>query len=227
LTYQRFRNDRSRSKSSRFSQYTESQRYDQIYDDNREYQSRDFLSSYSNYSNDVDKINFNYISFYSKISSNQNDINRTQKLFLNTDQNVNDYTFRSDSLRDTSLKNDSQADHIRLNWTSRFIQFSSRSNEFDRKNDEYKSKTYNTKTKKSDLDQKFRYKKKYEKNYSKDDRDQKMNASVNSAEYGDQENELYYEKSSINSEKKYETFAEFVEIEVSCITCKKSFLIWK
>jgi hypothetical protein len=37
LEYQRFRNDRQRLKSSRFSHYTESQRYDQIYDDNREY----------------------------------------------------------------------------------------------------------------------------------------------------------------------------------------------
>ncbi len=33
--YQKFRTDRS--DSSRFSQYNESQRYDQIYDDNREY----------------------------------------------------------------------------------------------------------------------------------------------------------------------------------------------
>jgi hypothetical protein len=86
--YQKFRNDRNElSRYSQYneSQYTESQRYDQFYDDNRDYQSRDFLSNYSNYSNDANKISFNSNSFYSKFSFSQNDINRTQKSSLNTD----------------------------------------------------------------------------------------------------------------------------------------------
>jgi hypothetical protein len=37
FAYQRFRNDWQRSRSSRFAQYIESQRYDQTYDDTREY----------------------------------------------------------------------------------------------------------------------------------------------------------------------------------------------
>ncbi len=107
--YQRFKTDRD--ESSRYSSYAESQRYDQIYDDNREYQSRDFFSNYSNYSNDADKINFNFNSFYSKFFLNQNDINKIQKSFLNTDQTSNDseYQSRFDSLKNTSSKNDSSS----------------------------------------------------------------------------------------------------------------------
>jgi hypothetical protein len=58
--YQRYKNEWI--DLSRYSAYNESQRYDQIYD-NQEYQSRDFLSTYSNYSHDANKINFNFISF--------------------------------------------------------------------------------------------------------------------------------------------------------------------
>jgi hypothetical protein len=217
--YSRFRNNRS--EASRFSQYTEPQRYDQIYDDNREYQSRDFLSNYSNYSNDADKINFNFNTFYSKFFSNQNDINRTQRSFLNTDQNVNDYTSRSDSFRNISLKNDFTSS-TRLNWTSRSTQFSSRSNEFDQRNDEYKSKIYNTKTENSDLNQKYSQKDEYDEKYSQKNHNQK-DMSINFAEYDEQSNELYYEEVTIDSENKYETFVEFVKIEVSCIKCKKIF----
>jgi hypothetical protein len=47
--------------------------------------------------------------------------------------------------------------------------------------------------------------------------------SINFAEYDEQSNELYYEEVTIDSENKYETFVEFVEIEVSCINCKKTF----
>ncbi len=47
--------------------------------------------------------------------------------------------------------------------------------------------------------------------------------SINFVDIDDQRNELYYEKFTVNSEEKHETFAEFVEIEVSCITCKKVF----
>jgi hypothetical protein len=221
-TYQRFRNDRSKSKSFRFSQYIESQRYDQIYDDNRAYQSRDFFSNYSNYLNESDKTNFNSNSFYSKSSSSQNDINRTQKSSFNADQNVNDYTSRSDWFRNTSLKNDSSADQIRSNWTSWSTQFSSKSNEFDRKNDEYTSKIYNTKTEKSNLNQKYSSKNEYDEKYSQKDHNHK-NMSINFAEYDEQDNELYYEKVTIDSENKFKTFVEFVEIEISCITCKKVF----
>jgi hypothetical protein len=147
--YQRFKNDRS--KASRFSHYFKSQRYNQIYDNYKDYQFRFFSSNNSIYSNDLNKVSSTSFSFYSSSKiSNQNDINKTQKSLLNTDQNVNDYTSRSDLFRDTSLKNDFTSS-TRFNRTSRSTQFSSRSNEFDRKNDEYKSKIYNTKTKKSDL----------------------------------------------------------------------------
>jgi hypothetical protein len=66
-----------------------------------------FLFNYWNYSNDVDKINFNFTFFYSKTSLNQNNINWNQKSLLNTDQtsNDNEYQSRSDSLKNTSLKN--------------------------------------------------------------------------------------------------------------------------
>jgi hypothetical protein len=219
--YQKFKNDRD--ESSRYSSYAESQRYDHTYDDNRRYLFRDFLSNYSNYSNDAKKTNFNSNSFYSKFSSDQNDINRTQKSFLNTDQisNENEYQSRSDSFKDTSLKNDSLiSDQIRSNWTSRSIQFSLRSNEFDRRNDEYKSKIYNTKINESEFDQKCDQKE-YQKKYSQ--KEQNQDVSMNFAEYDNQKNELYYEETAINSDEKYETFTEFVEIEISCITCKKVF----
>ncbi len=49
------------------------------------------------------------------------------------------------------------------------------------------------------------------------------NVSINFAEYDDHDNELYYEESSINSNEKYETFADFVNIETSCLQCKKIF----
>jgi hypothetical protein len=47
--------------------------------------------------------------------------------------------------------------------------------------------------------------------------------SINFAEYDEQDNELYYEKITIDSKNKYEIFVEFVKIEISCITCKKVF----
>ncbi len=47
--------------------------------------------------------------------------------------------------------------------------------------------------------------------------------SINFVEFDDQKNELYYEEFTVNSKEKYETFAEFVEIEIFCITCKKIF----
>jgi hypothetical protein len=220
--YQRFRNDRD--ESSRYLQYIESQRYDQTYDDARKYQSQKYQSrDYFNQSNNSSKSIFISTSYFNSIS--QNDINRNQRSLLNTNQfsNVNEYSSRSDSIRNTSLKNDSQADQIRSNRTSRFTQFSSRSNEFDRRNDEYKNKIYNAKMNESNLKQKYSHKDEYEKNYSQKNRDQELNVSVNFAEYDDQENELYYEKITINFEEKYESFAKFVEIETSCITCKKVF----
>jgi hypothetical protein len=76
----------------------------------------------------------------------------------------------------------------------------------------------------SEFDEKNSYEKKYQKNYQdSQESDQELNMSINFAEYNDQENELYYEKFAINSKKKYEIFAKFVEIEVLCITCKKVF----
>jgi hypothetical protein len=63
----------------------------------------------------------------------------------------------------------------------------------------------------------------YEKKYSQKKQYQKIDMSINFVEYDDQENELYYKKTAVNSKEKYETFADFVEIEVSCITCKKIF----
>ncbi len=66
------------------------------------------------------------------------------------------------------------------------------------------------------------YNEKYQENLKKKN-DQEANVSINFAEYDDQENELYYEKFSINSKKKYETFANFVKIETSCFQCKKVF----
>ncbi len=223
--YQKFKTDRS--DSSRFSQYDESQRYDQIYDDNRSYQSRDYSSSYSaDYQNLSDKINFNSSSaLYSKISSPQNDINRIQRSFLNSNQisNDNEFSSRSDQIRNISLKNDSlAAESIRLNWTSRST-FSFRSNEFDRKNDEYKSKIYNAEMNESNLKQKYSHENEYEKKYSSENQNQDWDVSVNFVDYDDQSNELYYEKITMNSDEKYETFAKFVEIEVFCIKCKKIF----
>jgi hypothetical protein len=75
----------------------------------------------------------------------------------------------------------------------------------------------------SNLKQKYSHEDEYEKKYSSENRDQDLNVSVNFAEYDEQDNELYYEEAAIDSEEKYETFAEFVEIETSCITCKKVF----
>jgi hypothetical protein len=67
-----------------------------------------------------------------------------------------------------------------------------------------------------------------EKKYEKDDleshkNDHDTNMSINFAEFDDQRNELYYNEITSNSEKKYETFAKFVNIEVFCIKCKKIF----
>jgi hypothetical protein len=96
--YSRFRNDRTRS--FRFTS-SESSRYDQSYDENRTYQSRDFFSSYD----DSDKTNFNSFFFF-KSQSNQNDINRIQKSSF-ADTNANSYSSRSDSFRnDSSSTND-------------------------------------------------------------------------------------------------------------------------
>jgi hypothetical protein len=147
--YQKFRNDRD--ESSRYSQYIESQRYDQTYDDALKYQSQEYQSrDYFNQSDNSNKSVFTSTSYFNSLS--QNDINRNQKSLLNTDQtsNDNEYQSRSDSFKDISSKNDSSStsDQIRSNWTSRSTQFSSRSNEFDRRSDEYKSKIYNVEMKK-------------------------------------------------------------------------------
>jgi hypothetical protein len=75
--------------------------------------------------------------------------------------------------------------------------------------------------KKPNLDEKYSQEDEYEKDYSQ--KKQKHDMSINFAEYDDQENELYYEEISINPEEKYETFASFVRIEISCISCKKVF----
>ncbi len=76
----------------------------------------------------------------------------------------------------------------------------------------------------SEFDQKDSQEKKYNEEYSKShENDQKSNVSINFAEYDDQNNELYYEEITVNFEKKYETFAEFVEIEAFYIKCKKIF----
>ncbi len=67
---------------------------------------------------------------------------------------------------------------------------------------------------------------------SKNDRNEKKylqekkhneDVSINFAEYDDHDNELYYEEFSINLNEKYETFADFVNIETSCLQCKKIF----
>ncbi len=220
--YQRFRNDWS--KASRFSQYIESQRYDQIYDDYKDYQLRFFFSNNLNYSNDSDKTSSTSFSLYSSSKiSNQNDINRIQRLLLNTNQNVNDYTSRFDSLKNISFKSDFTSS-IRFSLTSKFTQFPSRSNKFDRRNDEYKSKIYNMNMRNSEFDEENSREKKYEKDdleSHKNDHD--TNMSINFAEFDDQRNELYYNEITSNSEKKYETFAKFVNIEVFCIKCKKIF----
>jgi hypothetical protein len=76
----------------------------------------------------------------------------------------------------------------------------------------------------SNFDEENSYEKKCQKNYQESQESvQESNMSINFVEFDDQKNELYYEEISVNSEKKYETFAEFVEIETSCITCKKVF----
>jgi hypothetical protein len=106
--YQKFKNDRV--ESSRYSQYIESQRYDQTYDDAREYQSQEYQSrDYFNQSNNSNKSVFTFISYFNSLS--QNDINKNQRSSLNTDQtsNDNDYQSRFDSLRDISSKNDSSS----------------------------------------------------------------------------------------------------------------------
>jgi hypothetical protein len=220
--YQRFRNDRD--ESSRYLQYIESQRYDQLYDDAREYQSQKYQSrDYFNQSDNSSKSVSTSISYFNSIS--QNDINRNQKSSLNTDQtsNDNEYQSRSDSLKNTSSKNDSSSafDQIRSNWNSRSIQFSLWSNEFDQRNDEYKSKANNAEMNESNLNQKYFHEDEHDEEYLQKEQDQ--NVSINFAEYDDKSNELYYEEIAMNSEKKYETFVEFVEIEVSCIKCKKIF----
>ncbi len=96
--YSRFKNDQTR-----FFRFTssESSRYDQSYDENRTYQSREFSSNYD----DLDKTNFNSLLFY-KSQSSQNDINRTQKS-SSADTNANTYSSRSDSFRnDLSFTNE-------------------------------------------------------------------------------------------------------------------------
>jgi hypothetical protein len=150
--YQKFRNNRD--ELSRYSQYVESQIYDQTYDDARKYQSQKYWSrDYFNQSNNSNESVFISISYFNSLS--QNDINRNRRSLLNTDQTLNDneYQSRFDSLKNTSSKNDSSSafDQIRSNWTSRFTQYSSRSNEFDRRNEKYKSKIYNAEMKKLDL----------------------------------------------------------------------------
>jgi hypothetical protein len=76
----------------------------------------------------------------------------------------------------------------------------------------------------SEFDEENLHEKKYEKNCSKSyENDHDTNMSINFVEFDDQKNELYYEKITVNSKKKYETFAEFVEIEIFCIICKKIF----
>ncbi len=77
----------------------------------------------------------------------------------------------------------------------------------------------------SEFDEKYsQHEENYEKKYSeKKNKDQEKDVSINFAEYDDQENELYYEEFSINSKEKYETFANFVRIEASCLQCKKVF----
>jgi hypothetical protein len=62
----------------------------------------------------------------------------------------------------------------------------------------------------------------HEKEYSQE-KEHNENMSMNFAEYDDQENELYYEEFTANSNEKYETFADFVEIETSRLQCKKIF----
>ncbi len=207
-------------------QYSESQRYDQTYENAKEYQSQKYQSrDYFNQSNNSNKSVSTSILYFKSIS--QNDINRNQRSFLNLEQNVNDYTSRSDSLRDISSKNNSlsTSDQIRSNWTSRSIQFSLRSNEFDRRNDEYKSKIYNMNMKDSEFDEENLHEKIYEKDCSKShENDHDTNMSINFAEFDDQRNELYYDEITVNLEEKYETFARFVSIEAFCIKCKKTFL---
>ncbi len=77
----------------------------------------------------------------------------------------------------------------------------------------------------SEFDDEYQQQEKnYIKKYSEDEKkDQKQDVSMNFAKYDDQENELYYEEFSINSNEKYETFADFVRIEASCLQCKKIF----
>jgi hypothetical protein len=77
----------------------------------------------------------------------------------------------------------------------------------------------------SEFDEKYsQHEENYEKKYSeKKNKDQEEDVSINFAEYDDHDNELYYEEFSINSKKKYETFADFVDIETSCLQCKKIF----
>jgi hypothetical protein len=75
--------------------------------------------------------------------------------------------------------------------------------------------------KEQNLKQKDSQKNEYDEKYSQKEHDR--NISMNFAEYDDQKNELYYDEITVNSEEKYEIFAGFVEIEVSCIKCKKVF----
>jgi hypothetical protein len=75
----------------------------------------------------------------------------------------------------------------------------------------------------SNLKQKYSHENEYEEKYSQVNRDQDLDVSINFADYDEQDNELYYEEITIESENKYETFAEFVEIEAFCIKCKTMF----
>ncbi len=78
--------------------------------------------------------------------------------------------------------------------------------------------------KNSKFDEENSHEKKYEKNDSESHKnDHDTNMLINFTEFDDQKNELYYEEITVNSEKKYETFAEFVDIETFYIKCKKIF----
>jgi hypothetical protein len=97
-------------------------------------------------------------------------------------------------------------------------------NDLDRRNEGgyYKSKAYNMKFENQDDYLKNPENYENEKKYSQE-KEHNDDVSVNFARYDDQENELYYEETTTNSEDKYEIFAEFVSIETSCLQCKKVF----
>ncbi len=76
-----------------------------------------------------------------------------------------------------------------------------------------------------EFDEENSHKKKYNDEYSEShEHDQKFDITMNFAENDDQSNKLYCEEVTIDSENKYESFVEFVEIEAFCIKCKTTFL---